>query len=227
MGDDDMDNEDKLHEEEHCCPEPFPSPQLTTPTDCLPPEEFTKLIEQIRDANELLLDLALSEDRSSRETYRKVFDGLTGLRVEIADHKGGKVEGVVTLVGSDFLILREGAHTTLIPFDKIDGIQPYGKYAEPYPESEISGMKPALHRQLISHFGEVVASSPMLIQLFFGIPLDIYLLLLEDKRVKVTLEEKIIEGLITDVNKESITVDVDGKRQVILIEKISLIAVNV
>jgi hypothetical protein len=222
-----MDNEDILPEEEHCCPERFPSPQLPSPADCLPPEKMAKLIEQIRDANELLLDLALSEDRSSRETYRKVFDGLTGLRVEIADHKGGKLEGVVTLVGSDFLILREGAHTTLIPFDKIDGIQPYGKYAEPYPESEISGMNPALHRRLTSHFGEVVASSPMLIQLFFGIPLDIYLLLLEDKRVKVTLEDMSIEGLITDVNKESITVDVKGERNVIPMAKISLIALNV
>jgi hypothetical protein len=221
-----MDNEDMLPEEDHSRPERFPSPQLPSPADCLPPDEMAKLIEQIRDAIELLLDLAISEDRSSRETYRKVFDGLTGLRVEIADHQGGKVEGVVTLVGSDFLILREGALTTLIPFDKIDGIQPYGKYAEPYPESEIGGMKPALHRELILHFGEVVASSPKLIQLFFGIPLDIYLLLLEDKRVKVTLEDIVIDGIITDANKESITVDIDGKRNVIPVEKISLIAVN-
>lgn len=221
-----MDKEDMLPEEEHCCPERFPSPQLPSPATCLPPEEMTKLIEQIRDANELLLDLALSEDRSSRETYRKAFDGLTGLRVEIADHKGGKVEGVVTLVGSDFLVLREDAHATLVPFDKIDGILPYGKYSEPYPVSEIGGMKPALHRELTFHFGKVVASSPKLIQLFFGIRLDIYLLLLEDKRVKVTLEDMIVEGIITDANKESITVDIKGERNVIPMEKISLIVVN-
>ena len=189
MGCDDLDNEDKLPEEEHCCPERFPSPQLPSPTDCLPPDELAKVLGHIRDTNELLLDLALSDSRSPQETYRKVFDGLTGLRVEIANHKGEKIEGVVTLVGSDFLVLREDGHTTLVPFDKIDGIQPYGKYAEPYPKSEISGMKPALHRELTFHFGEVVASSPKLIQLFFGIRLDIYLLLLEDKRVKVTIEE--------------------------------------
>ncbi|QUW23520.1 hypothetical protein JSQ81_08475 [Sporosarcina sp. Marseille-Q4063] len=221
-----MDNEDKLHEEEHCCPERFPSPQLPSPADCLPPDELAKLIEQIRDTNELLLDLALSDSRSSNETYRKVFDGLTGLRVEIANHKDEKVIGVVTLVGSDFLVLRENRHTTLVPFDKIDGIQPYGKYAEPYPESKIDGLKPSLQRKLTAHFGEAVASSPKLIQLFFGIPLDIYLRLLEDKRVKVTLEDMIIEGVISDANKESITVDVDGKRNVIPIEEVSLIAVN-
>ena len=204
----------------------FPSPQLPSPTDCLPPDELTKLLDQIRDANELLLDLALSEERSPNETYRKVFDGLTGLRVEIANHKGEKVEGVVTLVGSDFLVLQEDGHTTLVPFDKIDGIQPYGKYAEPYPESEISRMKPALHRKLTYNFGEVIASSPKLIQLFFGIRLDIYLLLLEDKQVKVTMENIIIDGIITNANQESITLDVNGEKNVILIEEISLIAVN-
>ena len=220
-----MKNKDKLPEED-CCPERFPSPQLPSPTDCLPPGELAILHEQIRVANELLLDLALSDERSPNETYRKVFDGLTGLRVEIADHKGEKVEGVVILVGSDFLVLREDMHTMLIPFDKIDGIQPYGKYAEPFPESKIDGLKPSLQRKLTSHFGEAVASSLKLIQLFFGIPLDIYLRLLEDKRVKVTMEGMIVEGIITDADKESITVDVSGESNVILIEKVSLISIK-
>ena len=220
-----MNNNDKLPEED-CCPERFPSPQLPSPADCLPPDELANLLEQIRDANELLLDLALSDKRSPNETYRKVFDGLTGLRVEIANHKGEKVEGVVTLVGSDFLVLREDEHTTLVPFDKIDGIQPNGKYAEPYPESEIDGMDRSLHRKLTFNFGEAVASSLKLIQLFFGIPLDIYLRLLEDKRVKVTMEDGIVEGVITDADKESITVDVSGESNVILIEKVSLISIN-
>ena len=221
-----MNNKDKLPEEENCCPERFPSPQLPSPADCLPPDEVAILLEQIRVANELLLDLALSDERSPNETYRKVFDGLTGLRVEIADHKGEKVEGVVTLVGSDFLVLREDEHTTLVPFDKIDGIQPYGKYSEPFPESKIDGLKPSLNRKLTSHFGETVASSLKLIQLFFGVPLDIYLRLLEDKRVKVTTEDRIVEGVITDADKESITLDVDGESNVILIEKVTLIFLN-
>ncbi|MBO1913825.1 hypothetical protein J4G37_54550, partial [Microvirga sp. 3-52] len=88
-----MDKEDILPEEEHCCPERLPSPQLPSPADCLPPAELAKLLEEIRDTNELLLDLALSDSRPPQESYRKVFDGLTGLRVEIADHSGGKVEG--------------------------------------------------------------------------------------------------------------------------------------
>ena len=87
-------------------------------------------------------------------------------------------------------------------------------------------MKPSLQRKLTSHFGEAVASSPKLIQLFFGIPLDIYLRLLEDKRIKVTMEDVIVEGIITDADKESITVDVDGVSNVILVEKVSLISIN-
>lgn len=220
-----MNNKDKFPEED-CCPERFPSPQLPSPTDCLPPGELAILHEQIRDANELLLDLALSDERSPHDTYRKVFDGLTGLRVEIANHKDEKVEGVVTLVGSDFLVLQEDEHATLVPFDKIDGIQPYGKYAEPYPELEIDGMDSSLHRKLTFQFGEAVASSLKLIQLFFGVPLDIYLRLLDDKRVKVTMEDMIVEGIITDADKGSITVDVSGESNVLLIEKVSLISIN-
>jgi len=46
---------------EECCPERFPSPQLPSPTDCFPPEDLEKVSEKIRDANELLLDLALAD----------------------------------------------------------------------------------------------------------------------------------------------------------------------
>ena len=128
-----MDNEDKLPKEEHCCLERFLSPLPPSPTDCLPPDELTKVLGQISGTNELLLDLVLSNCRSPQETPRRVFDGLTGLRVEIADHKEGKVEGVVTLVGADFLVLQEDGHTTLVPFGKIDALQPYGKYKGPCP----------------------------------------------------------------------------------------------
>lgn len=221
-----MNKEDRIPEQDQCCPDRFPSPQLPSPTDCLPPDELARVLEQIKDANELLLDLALSDDRPPQETYRKVFNGLIGVRVEIKNQQLETVEGVVTFVGYDFIILREGDYAFIFLFEKMERIEPYGKYSEPYPKLELGEIEPCLRRELTFNFGKIVAASPELIHLFFGIRLEKYLLSMEDKRIQIKMGDISVDGLLTDADKETITLDINGEKNVIPIEKVLLITIN-
>ena len=78
-------------------------------------------------------------------------------------------------------------------------------------------------RDLTFHFGEVVSSSPELIHLFFRIRLDIYLLIVEAKRIQVKVDGSTVEGLLTEINKESIVLQVEDEKNLIPIDMISLI----
>lgn len=211
---------------ERCCPERFPSPQLPSPVDCLPPEVLERVIEKIRDANELLLDLALADDRPPEETFQKVFDGLIGLRVEITNQISETIEGIVTLAGFTFVVLSEEETVSILPYRQIETIKPSGRFAEPYPDPKLTEINPCLRRDLTFHFGEVVSSSPELVHLFFRIHLDIYLLLVEAKRIQVKVDGSTVEGLLTDVNKETIVLKVLEDINIIPIDKISLITIK-
>ena len=209
-----------------CCPERFPSPKMPSPTDCLQQEDLKKLQEEIRDANELLLDLALADERPPGETFQKAFDGLIGLRVEITNLLGEKIEGTVNLAGYNFVVLREEEMIIIFPYSQIETIKPYGRFAELYHDPELSEIDPCFRRDLTFHFGEVVSSSPELIHLFFRVRLNIYLLNMEAKRIQVKIEESLVEGFLVDVNKETIVLKMEEEINIIPIGKISLITIN-
>ena len=209
--------------QEQCCPERFPSPKLPSPTDCLPPQVLEKVLEEIRDANELLLDLALADDRPPEETFQKAFDGLIGLRVEITNLLSETIEGLVTLVGYNFVVLRKEEIVFILPYSQIETLKPSGRFAELYHDPGLSEIDPCFRRDLTFNFGEVNSSSPELIHLFFRIRLNVYLLTLEAKRIQVKLDDSTVEGLLVDANKETIVLKVEGERTLIPIEKVSLI----
>lgn len=211
---------------DRCCPNRFPSPKFPSPTGCLPQEDLERVEEEIRAANELLLDLALAENRSPEETFQKVFDGLVGLQAEVKTQTNKIVEGQVTIVGFNFVVLKEKKLETIVPLEEITIVKPCGRLAEPQHESQLRAIDPCFRRDLTFHFGEVVASSPELIQLFFKMRLAIYLLLLEAKRICVHVEDKAVEGLLTNVDKEAITLKVKEAYKIIPINKISLVTIN-
>lgn len=217
----DQDSKNNFCIPNHCCPERFPSPQLPSPADCLPPEVLEEVREKIRDANELLLDLALADSRSPEETFQKVFDGLIGLRVEIITQLGETNKGLVTLSGFDFVVLRDEEVITILPYREIELVKPEGRFAEFYHDIELSEIAPCFRRDLTFHFGEVVSSSPALIHLFFRIRLAVYLLIVEAKQMQVSVGGLLVEGLLLDVNKETIVLKVEGEKRAIAIDKIS------
>ncbi|MCM3709087.1 hypothetical protein [Sporosarcina luteola] len=203
------------------CPETPLNPQLPSPTDNLPPE----LLEKIYDANNLLLDLALSDDRSANETYQKMFDGLIGLSVEIPIRAGKPVVGRVTLAGFDFVVLQAKEGTFILPYVQIEKIKPAGRYAEPLPDPKLKDASPGCQQELTYRFGEKVASSPELIHLFFRMRLDVYLLTLESRSLQVVTLDSTFFGGLLQVNKETICLNVDEKEIEIPMSRICLIHV--
>ncbi|MFC5604319.1 hypothetical protein [Sporosarcina koreensis] len=212
-----MKNEENRKE----CPETFPNPQLPSPTDNLPPE----LLEKIHDANELLLDLALSDDRSANETYQKVFDGLIGLSVEVPIRAGKPVVGKVTLAGFDFVVLQAADETFILPYGQIEKIKPAGRFAEPFPDPKLKDASRDCQQALTFRFGEKVSSSPELIHLFFRMRLDVYLLTLESRSLQVVADDSTFIGTLQQVNRETIRLFTKGKEIEIPISGICLIHV--
>lgn len=209
-----------------CCPERLPSPQLPSPTDCLSQGELEELEEVIRDANELLLDLALEDGRPTEEIFRKVFDGLIDLWVEVINQFGETIEGKVFLVGFDFVALRKEKVILILPYNQIELVKPFERFAELYPDPELTEIDACLRRDLTFHFGKVVSSTPKLIHLFFRMRLTIYLLLLVDKRIRVTVGHSTIEGTLVDADQESILLKQNEEKEIIPIDTVSLITVK-
>ena len=205
------------------CPERPPTEELPSAVDCLPPGMLKKVIMEIKDANEELLDLALERDRKPDEIFRKVFDGLIGLAVEIAVKAGGRLAGIVHLSGFDFVSIRTDGKVVLLPYRQIESVHPAGKYAELYSDPELTEIDSKLRRDLIFGFGKVVASSPELIHLFFRIRLSVYLLLFEAQRMQAFLNGELVEGLLTDVDRESIVLKNGEDHKVLQLNKIQKI----
>ncbi|OES45338.1 hypothetical protein [Domibacillus iocasae] len=67
---------------EDCCPERLETPKFPSPFSCLPEEQLRELEALIDAANELLLDLALANERLDERTM-KAFEGLINQWVEV------------------------------------------------------------------------------------------------------------------------------------------------
>lgn len=203
------------------CPDLQSNPQLPSPTDNLPPE----ILEKIQDANDFLLDLALSDDRSVNETYQKVFDGLIGLYVEVTTRAGKSVKGKVTLAGFDFVVLQTKEGAFILPYSQIEKILPAGRFADPFPDPALKDTSPDCQKELTFRFGEMVASSPELIHLFFRIRLEVFLLKLESHSLQVMTEDSTFLGILQQVNKETICLSIKEKQIDIPLSRICLIHV--
>lgn len=212
--------------DDSCCPDKYPSLEFPSPVSCLPEEKLAELNQRINAANNLLLDLALDDDRLPEETFLKVFSGLAGLQVEVEIDGGRKLEGKVHTAGHDFVVLLDKQTEVILPYRIIAKVEPCGRFAEPGREAEFREADPCLRRDLTFNFGATVASSPELLHLFFRMRFNIYLLFLEAKTIELTLGDESVEGFVTDVNKESVVVKVKKDIQIIPMDKITMIQVK-
>ncbi|MFS0577118.1 hypothetical protein AB1K83_15880 [Sporosarcina sp. 179-K 3D1 HS] len=200
------------------CPDSLSNPQLPSPTDNLPPE----LLEAIQDANDLLLDLALSDGRSANETYQKVFDGLMGLSVEVMTRSGKPVRGKVTLAGFDFVVLQVEEGAFIVPYSQIEKILPAGRFAETFPDPRLKDASKDCQKALTFRFGELVASTPELIHLFFRMRLEVFLLTLEARTLQVLTEDSTFHGILKQVNRGTICLSVGEKEVEIPLSRVCL-----
>ncbi|MCI2255559.1 hypothetical protein L2D08_14390 [Domibacillus sp. PGB-M46] len=242
---------------EECCPKRLDTPKFPSPSTCLPEERQRALEEKIERANELLLNLALS-NKQPKEGRVRSFEGLTGQWVEIVIDRREKLDtekktvrkvsnkrkksvwkrkmmrnlvtrikrskkflknkhvvkskalvrkcyGRVHLVGRDFVLLKKKENDIIIPLSKVHSIKSISRFTQPTNEPGLLNIDPCLRRSITFNFGETVASSPELIQLFFKMTLPIFLLHLVDKKITVMLLEKKEQGIVQEVDKESLT----------------------
>ncbi|WP_017727769.1 hypothetical protein [Halalkalibacterium ligniniphilum] len=205
------------------CPKQKKTPKFPSPNTCFPNSKLEDLEMRIRKANDFLLDLALSSKREKNEVFKKAFEGLLhqNLIVELdcktkieegdnevieGSNNHTKLQGTVVLAGRDFTILKNKQNKLLIPYEKISLVKLRKSYHEPTPQPLLSKIDPCLRRCLTFQFGEVVSGSPELIQIFFGLDLKVYLLLMIDKKIKLVSEVDTIVGTLLDVYADSINI---------------------
>ena len=279
---------------EDCCPQRLKTPKFPSPTSCLPEEQTRRLEEKIDTVNELLLDLALSNERPE-EGRMKSIEGLIGQLIEVKidceepveeknpelnedgkkitqiehthlvdpdldktllanrekrkkrkDNTGkykkrkkrvnkvgkkiyakrkvivnkqdvstietGDLKGFVRVIGRDFVLLKRNKEEIIIPLTKISLIKPHDRFAQPIHKPELLDIDPCLRRALTFDFGETVASSPELIEIFFKLTLPNFLLIHLDKKVKIKVADEEIEGILMEINKDSLVISMKNEK---------------
>jgi len=160
--------------------------------------------------------------RLSRKKKKVLRKSLNRTRVQAKTQQTKRtVEGRVHLVGRNFVLLKSVDKEIIIPLLKVCSIFLKNQYATPVNESDLLCLDPCFRRALTFRFGETVASSPELIQLFYRIPLNIYLLLFEGKRIRIRLSDTLVVGTLLKVEKEQIRLSLkDGKDRTISLNQI-------
>lgn len=283
-----------------CCPKVLETPKFPSPASCLPEEQTRELEELIEVVNELLLDLALSNEQPELGRM-KAFEGLIGqlvdVKIDCPDSEGnealvvneeevllpkkyaylfetdlpldkkerrrilllrrrilrkirrmnkrkkmrlkqkvqsnrgsrrnevineqvvshlnnGEISGRVHAVGRNFVLLRNNKEEIFIPLLKITLIKPHNRFAQPTKGPDLTEIDPCLRRALTFNFGETVASSPELIDIFFKMTLPIFLLTHIDKPVIIKTADEKLEGTLICVNQESLTISNGNMRDI-------------
>lgn len=220
---------------EECCPERIPTPKFPSPNTCLSPEELEDLERRIEEANELLLSLALSRrdveevaDVEEEERLREAFEGLKGhfIKVEIAKQEQGRkkiVQGVVCLVGRDFVLLEDERFLKVFRLEDVCSIkhdEAHKKEHEHEPTFD-----PCLRRAITLDFGATVGQSPELIQLFFGLDLKTFLCFHLGKQVYIVMNRNLIRGSFIDIKENKLTF-MRRKKMVLNMEDIYLLKIR-
>ncbi|MCP3762350.1 hypothetical protein NLX67_08095 [Domibacillus sp. A3M-37] len=283
---------------ENGCPHYLQTPKYPSPSSCLPKEQQMELEAKIEAANELLLNLALSNKRPE-EGRAKSFEGLIGQWAEVIIYDEAKADshlnkektslektaeekpvkkrrkkrenafanrkkainisvrkkkamtkvkrvrdvwpkaeiskkvpskkrmlkssvlfrkhsGRVYVVGRDFVLLKKKEKDIIIPLSKVHSIKSFNRYPQAIKEPALLNIDPCLRRSITFKFGETVASSPELTQLFFKMTMPIFLLHLLDKKVKIMISTKEIHGLVHEINKETLTIVMANKERKII-----------
>ncbi len=224
---------------EECCPEQIPTPKFPSPNSCLPQEELEDLERRIAAANELLLSLALSRrdpgaeraEVDERERLRGAFEGIKGqlVAVEVAKADGGRrvlVQGVVCLVGRDFVLLEDDRFLKVILPEDVCSIKHHSETCEHENRPELIDIDPCLRRAITLDFGATVAQSPELIQIFFGIDLRMFLRFQLGKLVRLKTRRSGYLGRLEEVCENELIFQKARRKRTFAIEDITLLKIK-
>jgi hypothetical protein len=213
------------------CPERIPQPKFPSPNSSFSKKNLKELTECIEEANQLLLTLALERNQENLRFLQQSLRNLKGEPVIIKIECNEKVEtvkGTVLDAGLDFIILDKKVTISLIPFERIIAMKHKNDMVRLKREQELLNIDTCLRRAITFQFGEIVAKSPFLINLFFGLPLNLFLESFVNcfVYVKTDTEEVEIDGTLLEVKKNSIEVKVDEEKRGIDFDEICFIEID-
>lgn len=226
------------------CPKRFPTKHFSSPNSSFPLEKLEQLQACIEELNNILLSISSPRNPENLAPLRNHFNRLRGVlmrvHVECTEPKKSVV-GSLQEVGEDYLQINSIGQKDFIPFDKICSVkQDISDEHENIhmDHQELIDIDPCLRRNLTLNFGAVVASSPELFNIFFGIPFHLRLLDFLNYKVivKVEGEEGVLKGTLICSERDFIKVrvkednedrneEVKDKVRKINIENISFISI--
>lgn len=228
-------NYDLIHHHSAHCLERIPQPQFPSENSTFPPKELAEIKECIEQANELLLALGLENEeneinlRSFQLTIRKMQGKIISVTV-LCNEEELQVKGILKDAGLDFIVLEtEVKNILLIPIRRILFLEYREEVFSNCREQELLCIDDDLRLDLTLHFSEVVSKSPFLLNLFFGLKIDLFLESFIGCviYVRTDYERKEIEGTLTCVDKRKIDLmDIDLEKQGIDLDELCYIEIE-
>lgn len=216
------------------CQRKIPTPRFSAPTSGLPPAETERLVACIEEVNHLLLTLALENDPDEfldlQHRFRQLRHESVQVNIECGDQTK-PFKGKLDDSGKDFLIIHSThGKKTLLPFQRICSVKHSHTGAQHQHHPELQHIDEKLRRQLVLHFGQVVSKSPFLINLFFGLSLELFLLCFIGQSILVAIDHKgkikKIKGKLIDSEEQQIKLLVYGQRKSIHLDEVCFIQVS-
>lgn len=199
------------------CPRQIPTKRFSSPNSGLSPEELERLKACIEKLNNILLSISSPRDPNNLVPLRNYFIRLKGILIRVYVECTGfqdNILGCLQEVGGDYLQLNSVGKKVFVPFSRICSIArdaPKDCESGHMHHQELNDIDPCLRRNLVLNFGETVASSPQLFNIFFGLPLHLRLLDFLNCRVmvKVEGEEQLLKGILICSEKDFIKIKTD------------------
>lgn len=213
------------------CPEQIPQPRFPSPTSSLPPGEFAEVKACIEKANALLLALGVEREEENQRTLQLSIRKLRKQRVKAlmdCKEKKEKVFGRLVDAGRDFIILQIKDNILLIPFARIISLQHVEDTEGLELEQELIDIDHCFRKSLTLHFSEVVTRSPFLINLFYGLDLNVFLESFVGCHIFVSLEDEKegIKGTLIKTGERAIEVKIKGEKKGAFFDGICFIAIK-
>ncbi|PLT32002.1 hypothetical protein [Bacillus sp. V5-8f] len=207
------------------CPEPIPTPRFNSPNSPLPPDELNQLqvcLEEINDTLRTIGNPNEPEEPDQRQRQRQLQQHFRALRCSlvkvVVDCQDKEIEilGILEEAGANFIQVNTLGHKKFIPFEKICTLKHENFQAETFEhEQELLSIDTCIRREITFNFGEIVGRSPELINIFFGIPLHLFLLsfLGCEIQVKTESDEQLISGILCLIDENQFRLQLDQEEK--------------
>ena len=194
------------------CQPTIPTPRYNSPSSSLPLRELNALqacIEEINDTLRTIGNPRNPNDPEQQQRQRQLQQHFRALRFSlvkvIVDCHDEEIEilGILEDAGANFIKLNTLGERKLILFNRICLLKHENNDAETFEhQQELINIDICLRREITLHFGEIVGRSPELINIFFGIPLYLFLLPIIGCKIRVKTDgEEIISGILCEVDE--------------------------